>query len=319
VQGDVHGNGHGHDAGARAPSAFDADRAPVHRPPSMSTLSETLAGRRFGLVLSAGFFGFFGHAGLLAAMEGAGLDPAAYAGTSAGALVAAMAAAGLDARRIAERLTALRREHFWDPAPLSSLIDLARGRGVTGLLAGGRFRRLLDETLPIRRFEEARRPLVLVTTDITNGRARVHDAGPLAEAVHASCAYPGLFRAVRSGGAALWDGGLVDKAPLLALAERVQVDALLVHYLPSASVGHAPPDAGYLRAMGRGMGALRRDHFELQARLCEARGLPVHVISPTLPRVSPNRLAAGADALAAARDHARRALAAPADESRPFA
>jgi hypothetical protein len=68
--------------------------------------------------------------------------------------------------------------------------------------------------------------------------------------------------------------------------------------------------------MGRGMGALRRDHFELQARLCEARGLPVHVVSPTLPRVSPGRLAAGADALAAARAHARRALAAPAE--RPF-
>ncbi len=288
----------------------------------MTTLGETLEGTRFGLVLSAGFFGFFGHAGLLAALDDAGLDPAAYAGTSAGALVAAMAASGLDAAHIASRLTALRREHFWDPAPLSSLIDLARGRGVTGLLAGGRFRRLLDETLPIRRFEEARRPLVIVTTDITNGRARVHDTGALAEAVHASCAYPGLFRAVRSDGAALWDGGLVDKAPLLTLAERVRVDALLVHYLPSASVGETADgeaaSAGYVRAMGRGMGALRRDHFELQARLCEARGLPVHVVSPTLPRVSPKRLSAGADALAAARAHARRALGAPVDESRPF-
>ena len=41
----------------------------------------------------------------------------------------------------------------------------------------------------------------------------------LAPRVHATCAYPGLFRAVRLGRDLYWDGGLVDKAPALAMRE----------------------------------------------------------------------------------------------------
>lgn len=252
-------------------------------------------------------------------MEGAGLGPAAYGGTSAGALIAAFAAAGLDAGQIRDRLLRLRRADFWDPAPLAALLDAARGRGVTGMLAGARFRALLEETLPVKRIEDCGAPLVLVSTDVSSARPRIHERGSLAEAVHASCAYPGLFRAVRSGGAELWDGGLVDKAPLLALVERVPVDALLVHYLPSASrkegktAGH-----GYVAAMGRALAALRHDHFELQARLLEARGVKVYVVAPELPAVSPRRLRAGRGVLDTACAEAAKALAAPPDEARRF-
>ena len=46
-------------------------------------------GRRVGVVLSAGFFGFFGHAGFWKALCAAGISPRAWAGTSAGGMVAA--------------------------------------------------------------------------------------------------------------------------------------------------------------------------------------------------------------------------------------
>lgn len=272
------------------------------------------------MVLSAGYFGFFAHAGFLAAVEGAGLAPAAYAGTSAGALIAAFAAAGLDAGRIRERLLALRRADFWDPAPIAALVDAARGHGITGMLAGDRFRQLLDDALPVKRIEDCRVPLVLVSTDISGARPRVHERGPLPEAVHASCAYPGLFRTVRAGEAQLWDGGLVDKAPLVALADRVRLDALLVHYLPSASRKEGKTRGhGYVAAMGRAMAALRHEHFELQARLLEARGVKVYVVGPELPPVSPRRLVAGRQVLDAACAEGARALALPADRARPYA
>lgn len=292
--------------------------APIATPPS--SLARALSRERFGLVLSAGYFGFFAHAGFLAAVEGAGLAPAAYGGTSAGALIAAFAAAGLDAGRIRERLLRIRRADFWDPAPLAALLDAARGHGVTGMLAGARFRELLDDSLPVKRIEDCRAPLVLVSTDISGARPRVHERGSLIEAVHASCAYPGLFRTVRAGDDQLWDGGLVDKAPLVALADRVKLDALLVHYLPSASrkegktAGH-----GYLAAMGRAMAALRHEHFALQARLLEARGVKVFVVGPELPAVSPRKLAAGRAVLDAACAEGARALALPPDASRPYA
>lgn len=283
-------------------------------------LAEVLARGRFGLVLSAGYFGFFGHAGLLAALEEARLVPAGFSGTSAGALVAAFSAAGLRAGEIEARLTGVRREHFWDPAPLASLLDAARGKGITGLLGGRAFRKLLDAALPVATIEACPAPLVIVTADITSAVPRIHDRGPLAEAIHASCAYPGLFRTVLTGGAQLWDGGLVDKAPLLALTDRVELDALLVHYLPSESrtAPPAPRHHGYVSAMGQALGAIRHEHYVLQAKLCEARGIPVYELSPELTRLGPRLLSRGPLALAEARTATANALAAPALAQRPF-
>lgn len=43
-------------------------------------------------VMSSGFFEFFAHAGFLQALEGLGVRPDAYAGTSSNALVVAYAA-----------------------------------------------------------------------------------------------------------------------------------------------------------------------------------------------------------------------------------
>ena len=287
------------------------------------TLADTLRSGRFGLVLSAGYFGFFGHAGLLAALEEAGLAPQAWAGTSAGALVAAMGASGMSAGRIADLLASIKRDDFWDPSPLDLVMDTLRGRGGTGLLRGERFRALLDRHLPVREIESCPSPLVVVTSDITGASPKVHDRGPLAAAVHASCAYPGLFRAVDDDGAQLWDGGLVDKAPLVALADRVpELDALLVLYLPSETKARAETRQkrhGYLGGLAQGLATVRHEHYVLQARLCEARGLPVYEISPTLTPLGPTRLAQGPIALREARDEATLALRSSAAASRPYA
>src|SRR5687767_1107390 len=111
----------------------------------------SLRGKRFGLVMSAGYFGFYGHAGFLAGLEAAGLVPSAYAGTSAGGLVAAFAAAGAPAEDIVRLLLAQRRQSFWDPDPLGAVFDALarRGPGASGLLRGDRFRALLEQHLPV--------------------------------------------------------------------------------------------------------------------------------------------------------------------------
>lgn len=62
------------------------------------TLRDWLAAGPYTLALSSSFFGFYSHAGSLAALEEVGLTPAAITGSSAGALAGAAWAAGLDAR-----------------------------------------------------------------------------------------------------------------------------------------------------------------------------------------------------------------------------
>src|SRR5215831_14799966 len=83
----------------------------------MTTLREWLAAGPYTLALSSGFFGFFAHAGVMSVLEEEGLLPGRVCGSSAGALVGGLWAAGVAARRICDELLALRREHFWDVRP----------------------------------------------------------------------------------------------------------------------------------------------------------------------------------------------------------
>ncbi len=280
------------------------------------TLRQHLEGKRFGLVLSAGYFGFYGHAGFLRGLAGAGLEPAAYAGTSAGGLVAAYAAAGASVQAIEELVLKQTRQNFWDPDPIGAVLNASPsgGHGLTGLLKGERFRRLMEQTLPAHTFETLRHPLLLVAANLTQGTHEVFTSGDLVPRVHATCAYPGLFRAVRLGGNLYWDGGMVDKAPALALRESAvgkDLDAILVHYLPSRTRKVMGGPMAYAQGIAAGSAALRHDHFRLQLSLLRERGFPVYVVVSNLPPVSPSQMERGFDAVHQAKLSVERALARP--------
>jgi NTE family protein len=280
------------------------------------TLRQRLEGRRVGVVLSAGYFGFYGHAGFVDGLHEAGVRAAAWSGTSAGGMVAAFAAAGLPSSRIAELVLAQRREHFWDPDYLGIALDAVRtGHRPSGLLKGARFRRLLEGFLPIADFAQLPTPLVLVATCLSKQQPHVMTQGDLASAIHATCAYPGLFQAVRRDGVLLWDGGIVDKAPALALKDSdvgASLDVLLVHYLPSRDGAKEPSGAlAYPAGMAAGFAAIRKDHFRLQLEVLRARGVEVHVVTSHLPPVSPKTMQQGPKAVEAGKRAALEALAAP--------
>ncbi len=237
------------------------------------TLREWLREEPFTLGLSSGFFGFFAHAGFVEVLEEASLLPARLAGSSAGALVAGCWAAGLDAPAIARTFLELERRDFWDPAPGA------------GLLRGRLFRGLLEETLPRGRFEECRRPVAVSVFDVLGRRTRVLDRGPIAPAVHASCAFPGMFQPVWIDRRPYLDGGIADRPGALALPPEGRV---LYHHLGSRSPWRR-----------RGSAALA----------IPARPNLRAVVGEGLPRVSPFRLEQGRVAY----EHARRATRAALD------
>ncbi len=282
----------------------------------MSSLREQLEGKRVGVVLSAGYFGFYGHAGFVEGLLSSGLTASAWAGTSAGGMVASFAAAGLPPSHMAELILAQRREHFWDPDYFGIALDsMRKGHRASGLLKGARFVELLKQFLPVRDFTSLKTPLLLVATNLTTQAPEVITNGDLPSAVHATCAYPGLFQAVRRDDQLLWDGGIVDKAPALALAQSPlgkSLDALLVHFLPSRDGAKEPTGAfAYASGMASGFAAIRKDHFRLQLELLEARGVEVHVVTSRLPPVSPSEMHRGPDAVAAGRASILAALDAP--------
>lgn len=238
----------------------------------MPTLRAWLAEAPFSLGLSSGFFGFFAHAGAVSVLEEEGLLPAEIAGSSAGALVGGLWAAGVPAARIREELLALRRADFWDP-----------GVGL-GLLRGRLFRDRLEAILPVRTFEECPRRLAVSVFDVRARRTLVLRSGPLAPALHASCAAPVLFQPVPVDGRLCSDGGVLDRHGLAGLAPGARV---LYHHLTSRSPWRRP-----------GSPALR---------VPERPGLRA-VALPGLPRLGPFRLGRGPEALRAAAEGMRAAL-----------
>jgi NTE family protein len=161
----------------------------MNEPAEQQSVADWLGAEPFTLVFSSGFFGFFAHAGMLRALERAGIRPAGVGGSSAGALVAGLWGAGLDSEEICERLVALRRADFWDPGP-----------GL-GLLTGRRFRSLLDDSSPVSQFEDRTVPVRLSVFDLGARRTEIIERGELSSAIHASCAFPFLFHPVRIAGA----------------------------------------------------------------------------------------------------------------------
>lgn len=186
----------------------------------MPTLRHWLAERPFALGLSSGFFGFFAHAGVVSVLEEERLRPACIVGSSAGALVGGLWGAGVPAPRLREELLALKREHFWDPWP-----------GI-GLLRGRMFRARLETILPVRTFEECPTPVAVSAYDVLGFRTAVLRSGPLAPALHASCAAPVLFQPVRIGARFYADGGVLDRHGLAGLGDGERV---LYHHLTSRS------------------------------------------------------------------------------------
>jgi len=227
--------------------------------------------------MSAGFFGFFAHAGALVALEEAQLVPMRTSGASAGALVTGVWSAGVDGADIARELLALRRRDFWDPAP-----------GL-GLLRGGLFLDRLRKILPATTFAQCRVPVALSVFDLASRRVRVLDRGELAPAIAASCALPGLFHPVWIDGRPLIDGGVTDRAGLAGMPDGTR---LLYHHLGSKSPWRRTASP-----------ALR----------VPARANMRAVVIDRLPRVGPFRLEEGARAFAAARRAMKAALDRPAD------
>jgi len=268
---------------------------------------------RVAVCLPGAYFGFYAHAGFVKALERQGVTPAAVAGSSAGALVAALWAGGCSGAEIERLLTGLRREDFWEPRRGLALARavLTGFRGWTGLLEGDRLRVLLDRALPVRTFEECRFPLHIVTTDLTTGRRAVFQSGLLAPVVHASLAHPLLFSSVRVGESDHVDGAFVDKVPLAELL-GVRADVILVHFLRSRTAGRWPGLArrffAPLHLLGRGIDILRAQELETKLELARVRGERVVLIEPEVPPVGVRRIAAGPAALAAAEAHAMATL-----------
>ncbi|MGD9032371.1 MAG: patatin-like phospholipase family protein [Desulfobacteraceae bacterium] len=254
---------------------------------------------KLGVVFSSGFFGFFAHAGFLAALRDLRISPTGYSGASSGAIIAAMAAANMADPLIKDILFNLRKTDFWDPDPLPTLLRklLTLLRGYTGYLKGDGFARLLQK-IPIRRFEECLTPLVITATNLTQRKEDIFIHGNLIEAIQASGAVPMLFKPVEIDGSLYVDGGVTNKAPVQALADLILPDKIIVHFIASADL-ERPANTFLKRRMtpwhihSLSLDITRQEAYQRQCDLVRQRGIEIIEVKTNAPALGPNTLEKG--------------------------
>ena len=161
-----------------------------------------------GLALGGGFARGYAHLGVLGVLEEHHIPISCISGSSIGSIFAAAYASGAPLPSIVAKCREIRFR------------DCARWRvSRWGLASNKRLGALVHRFFDSNQFEDLAIPTAIVATDLGTGDPVVFKQGSLADAIRASCAFPGLFEPVMIGTRCLADGGLVAPVPTRAARE----------------------------------------------------------------------------------------------------
>ncbi len=164
---------------------------------------------KVGLVFSAGSVRGVAHIGVLRVLEDAGFPVDVVSGTSMGAIVGALYAAGVPASRMRE----VPRRIAVEAQAMFSRMRLLRLLLTESLISAEGLDQLIREEIGEKRFDQLPKPFACVAMDLRTGEKIVFREGPLAPAVRASMSLPGIFEPVVYRHRFLVDGGVVDYIP----------------------------------------------------------------------------------------------------------
>ncbi|WP_367068802.1 patatin-like phospholipase family protein [Oryzisolibacter sp. LB2S] len=200
-----------------------------HNPaPVAAPVATAPAPIKIGIALGGGAAKGFAHIGVLKTLEANGLAPAVVAGTSAGSVVGALYASGMNAAELQRKAVALDE---------SSIRDLQLSSG--GLVQGQRLEDYVNEQVRRKSLEQLPKPFVAVSTRLEDGERTVFARGNTGQAVRASSSIPGVFQPVAIGKFHFVDGGIVSPVPVDA-ARQLGADVVVAVDISNKARGKAP-------------------------------------------------------------------------------
>lgn len=161
--------------------------------------------RTVALVLGGGGARGYAHIGAIEALEEEGYTIAAVAGTSMGALVGGLYAAG-KLKDLKQKVLQLNRKR------IVSLINISPG--LDHLATGRRLQELLDKLTDGIDIADLKIPFCCCASNLASGREIVFRQGCLKDAIRASISIPGFFSPVEQGRMLLVDGSVHNTLPL---------------------------------------------------------------------------------------------------------
>jgi NTE family protein len=200
------------------------------------------ASKTWALVLMGGGARGLAHVGVLRVLEKHGLVPDVVAGTSMGALVGGLYAAGLSGTKLTKMLDGMGPEDDAGGAgrrgglrPSRNLFEYllltdTKNRFISriGVDREDAIEAFLKRYVGGVRIEDLPVKFLCNAVDLVSGREVLFTRGRLCRALRASMSLPLVFAPVRMGGMLLLDGGVLDSAPVEAARSAGAEVAVLV-------------------------------------------------------------------------------------------
>lgn len=174
--------------------------------------------KKLALVLGGGAAKGYAHIGVLKELEKHGIVPDLIVGTSMGALVGGMYAAGKSVAQL-EKLA----------SNFNSLgsFDLISTLFKDNMLNINKVKKILDKELENKTYKDCKIKFVSIATNIETGEETRFDSGLIKEGVLASISIPGVFPRCKLNGKLYADGGIVNNLPE-DIAREIMPDAVIV-------------------------------------------------------------------------------------------
>jgi hypothetical protein len=196
-----------------------------------SPSASSQASASLGLALGGGTARAYSHIGALKVLEAERLYPQQLAGTSAGAVMAALY--GLMGSAQLLEAVALRQNllELWRLA-----LDIGWHKGA--LIAVRRLEVWFERLFDGRELKDLSLPVTIACTDLVSGELCLFREGPVAPLLVASCALPGLLAPRHWQGRLLVDGGLSATVPFEGIANTRLQTALQPKDVRDTISGH---------------------------------------------------------------------------------
>jgi NTE family protein len=191
-----------------------------------------MAGKRVALALGSGGARGYAHIGVIGELQSRGFDIVGIAGSSMGALVGGLEAAGKldDFAEWAKSLTQRAILRLLDPKITAA-----------GVLRAEKILDAVRDILGEVTIEELPIPYTAVSTDLLSGKSVWLQRGPVDAAIRASIAIPGVIVPHVLDGRLLADGGILDPLPMAPIS-AVNADLTIAVSLSGSEAGGQEPD-----------------------------------------------------------------------------
>lgn len=203
------------------------------------------------------------HIGVLRRLEKEGFKIRSVAGTSFGGCVGILYAVGYSPQEIQSAFESVDQNRLYGR-------DSQDGPSLLGL---GGVRKMLDQLLGEKTFDDLRIPCAVTAVDVKGGTEISLSEGPLKDAVLATIALPGIFPPSYLNGWELVDGGVLNPVPV-SVARMLSPDLPVVAVVLNAPMGR--PVRGYTLPVP---GILPRPIVERLARMTLAKSLDIFLRS----------------------------------------